>query len=419
MAEYWNNRKIKKIYRGSQRVKSVHKGAKKVLVYKTVPKGLLTKLTIPNTVTRLTTNMLRDYDNVKSLVIPNSVYCLEGGCLNMNQLNSSRDELRNVIIPESVNTFERGDRIQDTLLRSEYQSHPINFYIQQSESAVKAWSGYSPEMFRVYLQNETHNVYYDYVLRSYKKGVCGNFSNAAELTGLSKRIHWWYNWGANFDTKYQDTMNQENIDYMPLLFNTNVDVDSVISYIKNNIARIYYIAVLNEPNHIAQSNTTPRQAAQFWVQVERIAAETGVKIVGPALAWSGDNMTEDEVNLNDPIIWMDKFIQEFKNLYGREPRYDYINYHCYVGDLGGFSASIERLYKYEKPIWITEFNYYSNGNGTEQDQINFINQVVPWLESNDMVYRYAWFLGAKDKEQVYSLVNTNGTLTSVGQAYLK
>jgi hypothetical protein len=52
--------------------------------------------------------------------------------------------------------------------------------------------------------------------------------------------------------------------------------------------------------------------------------------------------------------------------------------------------------KYQKPIWITEFQGQQPG-----DEVAFINQLVPWLDSEPSVERYAYFAGKQDSLVVH------------------
>jgi hypothetical protein len=74
------------------------------------------------------------------------------------------------------------------------------------------------------------------------------------------------------------------MDFYPMLWNGSFNAVNVVAFLKANPG-IKYMLVLNEPNLVSQSNMTPQQAAQLWPQYEAIAAQTGVKIVGPAITW--------------------------------------------------------------------------------------------------------------------------------------
>ena len=88
--------------------------------------------------------------------------------------------------------------------------------------------------------------------------------------------------------------------------------------------------MLNEPNLVEQANKTPQQAAAFWPGYERIAAETGVKIVGPQITWG------TMAGYGDPVVWMDAFYAAYRAANGgRDPRIDYLGFHWYDYGLAG------------------------------------------------------------------------------------
>lgn len=61
------------------------------------------------------------------------------------------------------------------------------------------------------------------------------------------------------------------------------------------------------------------------------------------------------------------------------------------------------------PIWITEFQCY----GDDSQQAAFLNDVIPWLDSQDYVERYAYFGVFPD----YLLNDAGNALSEAGQAY--
>ena len=85
------------------------------------------------------------------------------------------------------------------------------------------------------------------------------------------------------------------MDFYPMLWNGNYDSTAVVAFLKAN-PNIKYMLVMNEPNLTSQANLTPQQAAQIWPGYEAISAQTGVKIVGPAITWG--TMT----NYQDPVV---------------------------------------------------------------------------------------------------------------------
>jgi hypothetical protein len=75
-----------------------------------------------------------------------------------------------------------------------------------------------------------------------------------------------------------------------------------------------------------------------------------------------------------------------------------------------FKNYINAVYaRYQKPIWITEFN--ANVNRTIATQDAFIRLALPYLDSDNRIERYAYFF-----ETTFPAA-TNGTLNSLGQLY--
>ena len=70
-----------------------------------------------------------------------------------------------------------------------------------------------------------------------------------------------------------------------------------------------------------------------------------------------------------------------------------------------------------KPIWVTEFGLTNDGAGgylyTDADTVNFLSQVMPWMDQQPDIARYAYFMDSPGL-----LVNSAGTgLSTVGAVY--
>lgn len=63
-----------------------------------------------------------------------------------------------------------------------------------------------------------------------------------------------------------------------------------------------------------------------------------------------------------------------------------------------------------RPLWITEF---ASSTGTDAQKENFLKAVLPWLDAQTYVERYAYF---GDFQGI--LINENGTgLSRLGEIY--
>jgi len=252
--------------------------------------------------------------------------------------------------------------------------------------------------------------------KSMKRGIAYDLADPPDFAALSPGVSWWYNWSSqpnkqapsDYATRYQ-------MDFHPMLWNGNFDPNAVEAYLKAH-PNIKYMLVMNEPNLTDQANLTPEQAAAVWPGYEKVAANTGVKIVGPAITWG--TMT----GYADPVVWMDAFYAAYAAAnQGREPRIDYLAFHWYDYGLGG---QLDRLAKYGKSFWVTEFaNWHSQNDGAQIDsparQAAQMREMVATCESRSDVFRYAWFTGRWNNDVHFtSLLNGSGQLTPLGELYL-
>ncbi|WP_255551073.1 glycosyl hydrolase [Granulicella sp. dw_53] len=252
--------------------------------------------------------------------------------------------------------------------------------------------------------------------KSPKRGIAYDLANPADLAVLSPGVSWWYNWSptpnpgvpTDYTTRYA-------MDFYPMLWNGSFNVASVEAFLKAN-PNIKYLLVMNEPNLTDQANLTPQAAAAIWPQYEAIAAEAGVQIVGPQMNWG------TMANYNDPVVWLDAFYAAYEAANGgRLPRIDALGFHWYDYGLDG---QLDRLTKYQKPFWVTEFaNWHSQNDGAQittlAAQEKQMTEMVATCESRSDVIRYAWFTGRISPDPHFtSLLGAPGQLTPLGTLYL-
>ncbi|CAE7756603.1 asl1 [Symbiodinium necroappetens] len=157
----------------------------------------------------------------------------------------------------------------------------------------------------------------------------------------------------------------------------------------------------------------PWHAAAIWPEVEQVARNYGVqKLVSPAMC--GD--------IGKGTSWMQQFLDACKGC-----RIDAIAIHSYWCSLDGVQNLIEQYRRFGKKIWLTEFACAAPGvDVSMQGQIKFMKDVVPWLEQEDMVEKYAWFSyftnewahGITNPNPDAGLVDWNGALSELGRVYV-
>ena len=252
--------------------------------------------------------------------------------------------------------------------------------------------------------------------KSAKRGIAYDLASSSDFSALSPGVSWWYNWSSKPNVSVPtDFASRYSMDFIPMLWNGNFNAGNVEAFLQAN-PRIKYMLVLNEPNLTDQANMTPQAAAQLWPQYEAISAHTGVKIVGPAITWG------TMANYQDPVLWMDAFYAAYRSANNnRDPQIDYIAFHWYDY---GLSGQLDRLKKYNKPFWVTEFaNWHSQNDGAQVNNLSKqesqMTDMVATCESRDDVFRYAWFTGRWNPDPHFtSLLGANGELTDLGKMYI-
>ena len=268
-----------------------------------------------------------------------------------------------------------------------------------------------------------------------KKGLCYNHLTAAEVQALGSDpagVKWVYNW-APAPTAAEDTLfTQYNILFVPMQWglSTEQSRQALKDYYTSH-PNCRYLLGYNEPNlgaGVGGSGITPAQAAADWDTLEAIAEEFNLELVGPALQYSGETLSDGKI-YSTPQLWMDAFIAEYKKLHsGKEPRYDYFALHCYMNWPSAQSGYIkEYAQKYGKQIWLTEFCAWEYNNGGQNEsmekQTSSMKEKLSFMEGSNTVAKYAWFMShgnvsAIPYNSIFENKNSDGSLTTLGKAYL-
>lgn len=217
--------------------------------------------------------------------------------------------------------------------------------------------------------------------RSVKRGVSYGFQipqDDARL--LSKGASWFYNWGPNISETLNNAALANKLEFFPMAWNGNFNSDQIRSY-KQAHPECEYILAYNEPNLTDQANMTPQQAAQNWPLLKSLADELGMKIISPAMNYGTLS------GYSDPIVWLDEFftLVPLSDIDG-------IAVHCYMGNASALAWFVNRFKKYDKPIWLTEFCAWENNIKSITDQMRFMSDAINYLEADDDVVKYAWFI---------------------------
>jgi hypothetical protein len=249
--------------------------------------------------------------------------------------------------------------------------------------------------------------------KSIKRGIAYGYHSTEDLSALSRGIAWWYNWYFQPENEVINSYRNFGFDYVPMAWNGNFEPSSMRSFLSAH-PDVKYILGWNEPNFKSQANMTPSQAASRWKEIEKIADDFKLKIVGPAVNYCGDCVAENGVIYSDPVKYLDDFFAACSGC-----RVDYIAVHCYMGNVSALQWYIGLFKKYGKPVWLTEFANWEN-NPTLQNQKNFMVGAIDYLENDPDVFRYAWFTGRYSGAPYIGLLENgqSGKLTELGQIYV-
>jgi hypothetical protein len=259
--------------------------------------------------------------------------------------------------------------------------------------------------------------------RSFKRGLAYNdLSDPADFAAIKNGVSWYYSWGISPNVSF-DYFSQYNIEFIPMLWGdpTAGQVAEIKTFILAH-PEVRYMLVMNEPNLTDQANLTPAQAVPVWLKYEQVKADLAasgrdIKIVGPAMNWGTMG------GYGDFAVWLDDFYAAFNAAQGREPVIDYLALHWYDY---GLDAMLDKLLKYGKKVWVTEFaNWHTAADWTIdslEKQKACMTDMVGICENRDQVFRYAWFYGriqaAQDTHYSSIFDAGPGQLTGLGVLYM-
>lgn len=229
-----------------------------------------------------------------------------------------------------------------------------------------------------------------------KKGAAYNDISLVSIVAGNGGVTWAYNW----DMRPGGSL-PPNVEYVPMLWGAESTsgwssaVDSALS------SGSQYLLGFNEPDHPEQANMSPEDAASAYKQYMTPYADRA-KLVSPAIT-----------NSNNPgqgLDWMRTFLQACTDC-----QQSVMAIHWYGGADGAddFKQHVTQCIDLANQngmneVWITEFA----ATGDANSQVQFLQDVIPWLESQQGVGRYAYFMVSQ------GLLVSGNSLSSIGQAYL-
>jgi hypothetical protein len=226
-----------------------------------------------------------------------------------------------------------------------------------------------------------------------KRGLAyNNAALASGFTGADSKVSWAYNWGSTTPAI------PSSFEYVPMIWGPQpIHSDGWTAAANAAIAKgSKHLLAFNEPDLPTQANLDAGTAAagyKTFMQPFAGKAKLGSPAVtnGPApmgVAYfksfmaACDGCTVDFV----PMHWYDSAanVEGFKT---------------HINDMRDAAAG--------RKLWITEFG----ASGSDADQENFLREVIPWLDANDAVERYAYFY-------VDGALTQNNVVSALGNVFM-
>lgn len=216
--------------------------------------------------------------------------------------------------------------------------------------------------------------------KSPKRGVSFSWQMNEDFDLLGPAVSWSYNWAntpaASQENKYQ----QYGIQFVPMCWNNNYSPDNISAYYAAHADKQNYLLGYNEPNLTDQANMTPQQAAAKWNDVVDVAKKNNARLISPALNWGTLS------GYSNGVQWL----QEFFTLVNPNDVHG-IAVHIYMNAAKSMIGDLQRYKVFGKPLWLTEFCAW-DGTSSSAAQCQFIAQSINYLEQDDDLERYAWFI---------------------------
>ncbi|KAF7118374.1 hypothetical protein CNMCM5793_007888 [Aspergillus hiratsukae] len=233
---------------------------------------------------------------------------------------------------------------------------------------------------------------------SSKRGAAYNDASAVQALGSNGSITWAYDWNMLASGSLPS-----GVEFVPMLWGSKM-FGGWLAAIETALASgSSYILGFNEPDNSGQAAMSPSEAAQAYKQY--ITPFSGkAKLVSPGVT--------NSPSPGQGLDWMNSFLESCTDCGIND-----LAVHWYGDSADDFKTFVNQATAFAsekglESVWVTEFALNSDiGGGSSSASAQFLSEVLPWLDSQPMVSRYAYFMCADNY-----LISGNG-LTSAGQIY--
>ncbi|KAK3318136.1 hypothetical protein B0H66DRAFT_556328 [Apodospora peruviana] len=244
-----------------------------------------------------------------------------------------------------------------------------------------------------------------------KKGLAYNDAGKINTLSRSGSATWAYNWGAARDApKFQG---------IPMMWGVNEgQVDGIFAKIASGDTP--YVLGYNEPDVTREHggcNASPQRAREQWGNDMFRFRDRGAKLVCPAISsWNTDRGFTGGPS---GLTWLRQFAgnnpgqfgcsAQALHWYGEPGANAQRQAQLFIDYVAWAHGEVNSIFQREMPLWITEFS--PDPVGDVNLLADFLRIVIPWLDRQDYVHRYAPF-------KAETMVNGND-LNNAGRAFVE
>ena len=235
------------------------------------------------------------------------------------------------------------------------------------------------------------------------KGFAGDPAACADMQHLG--VSWYYNWKQTPSTGCAST----GIPFVPMIWGhtgSEQSASGITSAVSSFVSKGYgYVLGFNEPDNSGQSNLPVATAVSLWPSFNNSAIVLGT----PATSANSAGQT-----------WFTSFMGSVNG--STTLHADFIAIHWYGWNAGSCDAAASQFESYIKyaegfsgnrPIWVTEWGCLNDSAPDAQTVLSFYKGALAVFAKHPRVARYSWYPWSTNNE----LVNSDGTLTALGNAY--
>lgn len=234
-----------------------------------------------------------------------------------------------------------------------------------------------------------------------KRGAAYNDASAVKALDVNGGVSWSYNW-----SPIPGGILPDGVEFVPMLWGQKA-VTQFISAIAGLLTGgdVKYMMGFNEPDISNQAAMATSEAINLFKQL--LTPHSGrVALVSPAVTNSQQQ--------GQGLSWLEDFLGGCSDC-----GMSVVAVHWYGNDADDFKKFVQQAVDLAnqhgmREVWVTEMalSQDSANQGSGQESADFIRQVLPWLDSQTMVTRYAYFYA----EENYLV--KGGQPSEAGWAYL-